>query len=138
MEGSEISEDFKSVGYAIKIKASLDKRLSLHVRALKHLEGRGYSKKRWIQEAIREKLKACQEIDIEKLESDSTLNFTISQYTNEAIVKIVKMLKKLKIQTSKTDFILDAIHEKLAKEEANTKNLFQNMLKMSSETSIVL
>jgi polyribonucleotide nucleotidyltransferase len=122
------------VVYAIKIKAELDERISHHVRALKYLEG-GYSKKRWIQEAIKEKLQIYQKKDLEKAQSDRTLNFSISRHTHDEIDKIIRILKKLKISTSKTEFFIEAIIEKLERDEENVKKLFQNMLKIASETT---
>ena len=130
---SDLPENFETIAYGIKVKAELDERISNHVRALKYLEGKGYSKQRWIQEAIKEKLQACKKIDFENAKSDRTLNFSISRYTHDEIVKIVKILKKLKIKTSKTEFFLEAIIEKLEREEKNVKILFQNMLKTASE-----
>jgi polyribonucleotide nucleotidyltransferase len=122
------------VVYAIKVKAELDERISHHIRALKYMEG-GYSKKRWIQEAIKEKLQNCQKKEIEKSQSDRTLNFSISRHTHDEIDKIIRVLKKLKISTSKTEFFIEAIIEKLERDEENIKKLFQNMLKISSEAS---
>lgn len=132
MENSE-KENTHTVTYAIKIKAELDERISHHIRALKYLEG-GYSKKRWVQEAIKEKLQIYQKKDIEKALSDRTLNLSISRHTHDEIDKIIKILKKLKISTSKTEFFIEAIVEKLSRDEENVKKLFQNMLKTASET----
>ncbi len=128
-DDTQKAEKFETVSFSLKIKAELDLRISNHIRALKHLEGRGYSKKRWVQEAIKEKLQAWKQADLEKLLNDATLNFSISGYTNDEIVKIINSLRKLKIRTSKTDFFLEAIREKLDREEMTTKNLFQTMLK---------
>ena len=123
----------QSFVYAIKIKAELDERISNHIRALKYLEG-GYSKKRWIQEAIKEKLQIYQKMDLEKAKSDRTLNFSISHHTHDEITKIIRIFKKLKIRTSKTEFFIEAILEKLNRDEENIKKIFQNMIKKASET----
>jgi polyribonucleotide nucleotidyltransferase len=131
---SELTDNIETIAYGIKIKAELDERISNHVRALKYLEGKGYSKQRWIQEAIKEKLQAYKKIDFENVKSDRTLNFSISRYTHDEIVKVVTILKKLKIRTSKTEFFLEAILEKLHREEKSVKSLFQDMLKSTSET----
>lgn len=124
--------DSRPVVYAIKVKAELDERVSHHIRALKYLEG-GYSKKRWIQEAIKEKLQTYQKKDLENAKSDRTLNFNISRHIHDEIDKIIKILKKLKISTCKTEFFIEAIVEKLERDEENVRKLFQNMLKMASE-----
>ena len=132
LEAHDEDRHAQTVLYSIKIKAELEERISQHVRALKFLEG-GYSKKRLIQEAIKEKLQLNQNRDFEKAQSDRTLNFSISRYTHDEIDRIIKILKQLKISTSKTEFFLEAIIEKLNRDEMNTKKLFQNMLRKSSE-----
>ena len=128
-------DDFKTVSYGIKIKSKLNQRISNHMRALKHLEGKGYSKKRWIQEAIKEQLEEYKNIDLEQIQGDCNLNFTISLYMNDEVVKIVNLLKKLKIRISKTEFFLQAILAKLKREEGSVRNLFQSILKEASEPS---
>lgn len=120
------------VAYAIKVKAELDERVSAHVQALKYLEG-GYSKKRWIQEAIKEKLQTYENLEFAKAKCDRTLNFSISQHIHDEVDKIIKTLKKLKIKTSKTDFFIEAVIEKLNREEQNTRKLFQDMLRMTTK-----
>lgn len=134
---SELPEKFETIAYGIKVKASLTERISNHVRALKYLEGKGYSKQRWIQEAIKEKLQACKKINFENVKSDQTLNFSISRYTHDEINKVIKILKELKISASKTEFFIEAIIEKLERDEENIKKLFQDMLKKASESSHV-
>lgn len=132
MKNSENEIHTLPVAHAIKIKAELDERISQHIRALKHLEGK-YSKKRWIQEAINEKLQNCKKKDMEKVQSDRTLNFKISRHIHDEIDKIIRILKKLKISASKTDFFIEAIIEKLERDEENVRKLFQNMLKKALE-----
>lgn len=134
---SELPENFETIAYGIKVKASLDERIFNHVRALKYLEGKGYSKQRWIHEAIKEKLQACKKINFENEKSDRTLNFSISRYTHNEIDKVIKILKKLKIKTSKTEFFIEAIIEKLERDEEDVRKLFHDMLKKASESSHV-
>jgi predicted DNA-binding protein len=129
--GETVPENFETSTYSIKVKAELDTRLSNHIRALKYLNG-GYTKRRFVQEAIKEKIES---FDIEKVRSDCTLNFGISSCSSQEIGKMVKILKKLKVQSSKSQFFLEAICEKLEKDEKNVKELFQNMLKSASENS---
>jgi hypothetical protein len=128
MDDNDYIKNSKAINYSLKIKSSLGKRIDSHVRALKYLEGSAYSKKRWIQDAITEKLKSWKTSDLEEIQPDCTLNFGISPIINEEITQIIMFLKKLKIKTSKTDFFLEAIYEKLSKEEKTTKELFKRIL----------
>lgn len=130
----DLDDSEKFIGYAIKIKAELDKRISEHIYAIKQMQGKSYSKKKWVEEAIQEKLKEWENIDFETIKSDCTLNFIISQATDAKIIRIVEILKKLKIKSNKTDFILEAINEKLEKEEERVKKLFQDMVKAAFQT----
>lgn len=127
------SEDYQSVNYNIKIKSSLNKRLADHMRALKHIEGQNYTKKRWVQEAIKEKLESWENNKDRNFQADCSLGFGISLHINNKITEIINFLKKYKIKASKTDFFLEAIHEKLHRDEEKTKNLLQSMIKTTVE-----
>lgn len=133
MENNLQSEEFTTITLTLKIKANLDKRITQHVRSLKHIEGKSYSKNRWIQEAIKEKLKTFDSENLEKIESDCNLKVIISGHMHDEIMKIVHILKTLNVRSSKTDFVLEAIEEKLNLEEKNTKEILHNMLKNTSK-----
>ena len=127
-------ENLETIIHGIKIKAALEERIANHIRALKHLKGE-YSKKKWIQEAIKERLQSYQKINLEKIKSDRSLNINMSRDTHNEIFKIVKILKKLGVRASKTEFLIEAILDKLEREEENVRKLFQNMLKKASKAS---
>jgi hypothetical protein len=111
--------------YTLRINAELDERISNHIQNLKKLED-GYYKKKWIQEAIREKLES---INLEGVKADQSLGFSVSRYLIDEVSKTIADLKKMGVKKSKTDFFLEAIHEKLERDETRIKCIFQNMIK---------
>ncbi len=129
MNPDNTESEIETIRYAIEIKAELDDRLSGHIRALKHLEGRGYTKQRWIQEAIKEKLEVCRKADDKKIRRNRKLNFIINRQTHEEITKILGILKEQKVRgASKTEFFLEAILEKLERDQLHVKALFDELL----------
>lgn len=135
MEEDLLPDEYRSINLNLQIKANLDKRIAQHIRSLKHLEGKNYSKKRWIQEAIKAKLQSFDLDNLENIENDRHLTVTLSGHMNDEIIKIIEILKKLRVRYSKTEFILEAIEEKLNLDEKSTKELLKNMLKNTSKAN---
>lgn len=135
MEEDLLPDEYRSVNLNLQIKAKLDKRISQHIRSLKHLEGKGYSKKRWVQEAIKAKLQSLDLENLENIESDCHLKVTLSGHMDDEIRKTIKILKALNVNYSKTEFVLEAIEEKLNLDEKGTKELLRNMVKNTSKAN---
>ena len=96
------------IGYCIEIPDTLHEKMTRHVKMLKKLEDRGYSKRRFAIEAIKEKL--------EKPPKETTKRHVLSIAFPKQMYKKVEQRTAL-IQAvrsySKKKWILEAIYEKL-------------------------
>lgn len=121
----------KPVEYTVRIGNHLYQRINKHMRLLKNIR-RDNSKQKWIQEAIREKLKE-DEISNENL-GDRFLHLKFDMDLWQEIQKKIEILKAFYTSISKKQWIEEAIYEKLDREEQNSKDLIKDMIKKASET----
>lgn len=124
--------------YSIRIGERLYKRITKHIQLLKHLKIT-QNKQRWVERAILEKIERDEKQEIiECISPEKHLSFKISSHIDAKVEKRVEVIKKLRGSFSKKQWILEAIYEKLEMEEKETeqktKEMFQKMLKTTSET----
>ena len=122
----------KAVEYTIRIGNHLYQKIDKHIRLLKHLKNDS-SKQKWVQEAIREKLK-IDEISHEQL-GDRFLHLKFDVDLWLEIQKRIDMLKAFHTSISKKQWIEEAVYEKLDRDEKNSQELLKDMLKNASKTS---
>jgi hypothetical protein len=125
--------------YSIRIGERLYRRINRHIQLLKRLN-HIQNKQNWIEKAILEKLEREEEQSIaECISPEKHLSFKIHSQINVKIERSVEVIKKLRGNFSKKQWILEAIYEKLDMEEKEiekkSKELFKTMLKESSESS---
>ena len=121
----ELLEKPSVKGYSVKIDEYLYKRLNKHIRILKHAENKALSTQKWVTDAIIEKLAKT---DTEELPQDRHLVLKINDPINEKIDSNVEHQKKFRQSYSKKRWFLEAINEKLDREEPKTKKYLEEIL----------
>lgn len=120
---SNSDDDIQSesiINHSITIGDHLHKRIENHILLLKSLIDRNHTKQKWIITALLEKLKH----DENNLPSkEKHLRFNVDPHLHNEISKKINYLKKFRKSYSKKQWFLEAIYEKLEREEENTKNM---------------
>jgi hypothetical protein len=132
-ENIELPPPKKPVSFSIKIEASMFKRLSKHVQAIEYIEELILSKNQWIEKAIKEKIEKLKLFSLNEMESDKNLHIYVSSKIDKEMTEIVEKFRRHKISISKAKIIVDAIFERLKKEENGIKKQLQNMLTMANQ-----
>jgi len=114
----------KETVYSVKIDDFLHKRLEKHLRILKHLDEGGKTKQQWIKEALKEKLEQSNESEL-LAPKESRIAVRLNEAMNRKVEKKVELRKKLRDSYSKKQLIVEAINEKLEKEEVKTKQFLE-------------
>lgn len=115
---------------SLRVEENIFERVDIHVRSLKHLNKQKINKKEWIAKAISEKLANETEIGI-NIPRAKQLNLKIDLALSEDLDKRVQFIKKFRESFTKKQWIVEAILEKLEREEAKTKESFKEMHKIS-------
>lgn len=126
------TKEITSHNHTIVITGELFQQIQQHLQTLKRLEG-SYSKKKFIQEAINEKLEKWENTNKINLLEDKPLHVCLSDITDSKIETIVEELKVLGIRYSKKEFFVSAICEKLEKDADRTKQQLLKFLQKASE-----
>ena len=113
-------------GFSIKVSEYLYKRFNNHLRNLKNLYGNSFKRQQWIKNAFIEKLKN-QEENLDIL-TQKWLHFKLESEIHEDIDAQVEKIKKFR-NFSKKQWMLEAIYEKLDREEQQTKKILEEKLK---------
>lgn len=123
------------INYSFRIIEDLYLRFNKHIHLLKRLENTSISKQRWITEAIKEKLEKESTSNFEDLPKDRHISFRVAKNLSNMVENSVIKTRKFRRSFSKKQWFVEAIYEKLDKEEQQSKELLKNMLKESSEIS---
>lgn len=102
-------------GFSIKISEHLHKRFIKHLKTLKNLTDQPLTRQKWLSEAFLEKLSEAD--DIPNNLTEKLLHFKIEESIYNQIHKKVEVIKKFR-NFSKTQWMIEAIYEKLEREEA--------------------
>ncbi len=119
-------EEFPSMdftNYGVRIGNNLHQRITKHINMLKYLEDPCKTRQTWITQAIKEKLDSEEKLGPEGIPSDRFLNIKLSSELNHKIERRVDIIKKIRISFSKKLWLLEAIYEKLDRDETETKKL---------------
>lgn len=119
--------DVKYIDYSVRIGANFFHRLNNHIRLRKHV-GFSNSKQAWINEAIREKIESDKDKSLEDITGDKYLNIKINHYLNEEVEKLVEVIKKIRISFSKKQWLIEAILDKLDRDEPKIKQKFNERI----------
>ena len=110
---------------------SLFERIENHIQKLKMLSHSNETKQRWIIQAILEKVEHWESSERFQVTKHRSIALRIKPSLNKKIEEIIKFSKKLPgiRGNSKKNVILEAIQEKLEKEESEIKEKFRKMQK---------
>lgn len=120
-DDNSLQTDERGVTHAIRIGDNLHNRITKHIKVLKYLLDTSPTKKGWVHEALREKAELDRKKSPEELTGDRYLHFTIDEELNEEIEKKVNLIKKIRISFSKKQWILEALYDKLDRDELLAK-----------------
>lgn len=126
---TETEKDPSLHGYVIEISESLYHKIEKVISTLNKLDNHNHSKRSWAIEAIQEKLRS-EEVFPNFLKGKH-LNLFISQELNKELEKKVALLKKFRKSYSKKKWIIEALHEKLEREENQAKMLIEKFKELS-------
>lgn len=105
--------------YTITISPHIHERLERHILILKKLVDRGMTKQRWVTSAIREKLE--KDSSDEQLPKATTLSVKIEADLEKSIFQRIEYVKQFRFSYSKKQWLVDAIIDKLDREEAEAE-----------------
>src|SRR4029077_4956181 len=120
---------------SIKIAEHLHKRFSKHLQILKYVKKPSKNKMNWIEEAFLEKLAAERELSSDGIPIEKYLHFKISKPLYNEIEERVNIIKKFR-NFSKKQWMVEAIYDKLEKEDQAAKKLMQDLMKEASKAKI--
>lgn len=132
-ENIELPPPKKPINFSIKIESSLFRKLSKHIQAIEYVEGTNLTKKRWIEKALKNKIKKLKSLNISEMENDKNLHIYVSKQIDQEMDEIIEKFRKQKISISKAKIIIEAISEQIKEEEINIKQQLNNLLKLSNQ-----
>lgn len=127
-------QQIKTKNYSLRISENIFNRINNHVHILKRLESRSHSKQRWIEEAICEKLNHEEALNNIKLPKEKHLSFKISESLSKRIENRIELVRKFKISYSAKKWLLDAITEKLERENEKATALLLKLKDINSNS----
>lgn len=116
---SSVDVDIRDMGYTVSVSPHIFNRLEQHILFVKRLSNRNETRQNWVLEAIKDKLtrdERCHDIP-----KECRLNLKIDEITAQKLFKRVELIKKFRTSYSKKQWILDAILERLDREEKKIK-----------------
>lgn len=130
----EIEALGNSIPYTITISPHIYGRLEKHITILKKLIDRSATKQRWTSDAIKEKL--LNDSKCEQPPKASTLNVKIEKNLCKELVDRVEYIKQFRVSYSKKQWIVDAVLEKLDRDEKEVEKKLQQLKKTGSPAEI--
>jgi hypothetical protein len=125
--------DSNEVNYSLRIGERLYARIYKHIHFLKSLKIIK-NKKDWIEKTILDKLENDEEI-CDSMSPVKHLSFKILPHIDDKIKARVEVIKQLRGHFSKKQWVLEAIYEKLDKEEKETEQKSKEMIKKLLKTA---
>jgi hypothetical protein len=117
------------INYSFRIYEDLYNRFNKHIHLLKRLDNSSISKQSWITEAIKEKLEQEKQSSPESLARDKHISFRVEKQLSKSIEKSVETIRMFRRSFSKKQWFVEAIYEKLEREEIKAKELLKQMAK---------
>ncbi|MBA3283955.1 MAG: hypothetical protein H0U27_02690 [Nitrosopumilus sp.] len=109
--------------YNVCISPHLQERLERHILILKRFIDRSATKQRWITEAIKEKLSNYANNPI--VSKELRLYLRIEEELEKKVLEKVEYIKKFRSSYSKKQWIMEAIFEKLDRDESDAEKKIQ-------------
>ena len=127
----KISESLSFLSYSITIGDNLYKRIDKHLNLLKNLEDENYTKQQWVMKALKEKLEKDESLlDIPKARH---LRVQVDRDTHQKLESMVNLIKNFRRSYSKKQLLVEAICEKLDREEEKAKKLLFNLKELQKQ-----
>lgn len=121
--------------YSLSIGENLWNRIDKHINLLKHLDNKSISKQNWVKEALEERLALSEKADFDKIPKAKHMNFKINESLNFKIEQEVKVIKKLRKSYSKKKWIVDALYDKLDREDHKARSLIEKIKREAIDIS---
>lgn len=123
--------DLQQKIFSLRINERFYNRLHNHIHLLKKLESRSHSKQRWIEDAVKEKLETAEKNEDNNIPKDKFLSFKIPEHLCKRMQQQIEHAKKFKISYSYTKWLLEAMLEKLEREDEKAKRLLKQLKDLS-------
>lgn len=117
---------FEKTDYVIEINETLYKKIDKLIRILNAFDNRAHSKQSWILEAVNEKLNVEESSKKENIPVSKYLKLSMEVPLRKKIEDKVSLLKQFKNSYSTKKWLLEAIFEKLEREEYMAEKLIEN------------
>ena len=122
-----------SVGtYTVNISPHIHDRLERHILILKKLIDRSTTKQRWLIACIKEKLR--NEADKKEVPKANTINVKIYEELDKQLIQRIEFIRKFRSSYSKKQWIVDAILEKLERDEKEVENKLSVMRQSQADS----
>lgn len=129
----EIKSIDTSVGaYTVTISPHIHERLERHILILKKLIDRSATKQRWLIDSIREKL--AKDASNQQVPKANTLNVKIDDELDKQVLKRIEFIKKFRFSYSKKQWLVDAVLEKLERDEKEVERKLSDMKQSQADT----
>src|SRR5438105_2635223 len=106
-------------GYSVTISPHIHKRLERHIFIIKKLINKNLTKNNWLLSAIEEKLE--REVPYQDVPAVNTISLKLDPKREQLILQRVNYVRKFRKSYSKKQWILDAITDKLERDEENVE-----------------
>lgn len=113
--------------YSIKIGENLYRRIDKLILLLKHLDVHSRSKQGWIIEAIKEKLETEEQLPPDDLPRERHLGIKLGNRLKQRLDKRVDLHKKFRQSYSIKQWMLEALYEKLDRDEREFRGLVEQL-----------
>ena len=121
------------INHSITVGEHLHKRFEKHLHLLKHLEDQSYTKQQWLVSAFLEKIERENETDISPLAKSRHLRFKLKKQLQEKIEEKINIIKSFRKSYSKKQWFIEAIYEKLEREEEKAKKLLLQLKELNKK-----
>lgn len=115
----------ESLGYAVTIGENLHQRIDNHLYLMKNLGKKNFTKQQWLLNALQEKL--AQDETLVSVPKERHIQIKVDHTTRKQLESRVDFIRNFRRSYSKKQLILEAIYEKLDREEEISKNLLLNL-----------
>lgn len=126
MNNDDFSEPVSFSRTTFEISPAIHQRVEDLLYMSKNLRGEIINKQDFVLKAIKEKLNHDHEMP-DKIPKEKFLHFKIDKITQKALEEKVSLIKKFRRAYSKKQWILEAIQEKLAREEIGIRKMIKDV-----------
>ncbi len=127
---NSLNEDLEADSYSnycIRVNENIYQKIDRAVRVLKQVDTQGQTKQKWLVESIREKLEIETKLSPDDLPKEKQLNIKLACHLRKKVNKRVELIKKFRTSYSIKQWIMDAIFEKLDRDNDLTKKIIEEI-----------